>query len=144
MNDNKTEFPEGLFVKAPHEKAPDWVIGTISIKRKHLGNWLRGKRDEWINLDIKLSRNGKWYACVNTYKKPDKPAESNCCESHETASDRTSQNLPPVTDESRDRKDGFYDDDIPFVFSSASLLGLLSSGYVFAEKMLSMPSGIIS
>lgn len=63
------EFVNGLIVKAPHEKAPEFVKCTISIKRKDLGNWLRGKTDEWINLDVKVSRDGKWYAEVNNWKK---------------------------------------------------------------------------
>lgn len=63
------EFVNGLIVKAPHEKAPEFVKCTISIKRKDLGNWLRGKTEEWINLDVKVSRDGKWYAEVNNWKK---------------------------------------------------------------------------
>jgi len=69
------EFPKGLMVKAPHEKAPEFVKCTISIKRADLGNWLRSKSDDWINLDVKVSRDGKWYAEVNSWKKEDaKPA----------------------------------------------------------------------
>ena len=69
MNENKeVEFVDGLFVKAPNEKAPDFVKCTISIKRKDLGNWLRGKDDEWINLQVKESREGKWYAQVDNWK----------------------------------------------------------------------------
>jgi hypothetical protein len=62
------EFVDGLIVKPPHEKAPDFVKCSISIKRKDLGNWLRGKSEDWINLDVKTSQNGKWYAEVNTWK----------------------------------------------------------------------------
>lgn len=69
------EFPEGLFVKPPPEKAPDFVKASISIKRKDLGNWLRGKEDEWINLDVKVSREGKWYVSVNNWK-PEKELTS--------------------------------------------------------------------
>ena len=65
------EFVDGLIVKAPHERAPDFVKCSISIKRKDLGNWLRGKSDDWINIDVKESRGGKWYAAVSTYKKDD-------------------------------------------------------------------------
>ena len=68
------EFVNGLIVKPPHELAPDFVKCTISIKRADLGNWLRGKSDDWINIDVKESRSGKWYAAVSTYKpKDDKP-----------------------------------------------------------------------
>lgn len=62
------EFVDGLMVKAPHERAPDFVKCSISIKRKDLGNWLRGKSEDWINLDVKVAKSGKWYASVSTYK----------------------------------------------------------------------------
>lgn len=62
------EFVDGLIVKAPPENAPDFVKARISIKRKDLGNWLRGKDDDWINVDVKESKGGKWYAAVSTFK----------------------------------------------------------------------------
>mgnify|MGYP001827608605 CR=1 FL=1 len=62
------EFVDGMIIKAPRENSPHFVKGSISIKRKDLGNWLRGKTDEWINLDIKESKNGKWYVAVNDWK----------------------------------------------------------------------------
>lgn len=71
------EFVDGLMVKAPNEKAPDFIKCHISIKRKDLGNWLRQKEDEWINLDVKVSKAGKWYAAVNDWKpeaKTEQPA----------------------------------------------------------------------
>lgn len=66
------EFPNGLIVKAPHEKAPSFVKAVISIKVEDLGLWLREKHkagEEWVNLDVKESRNGKWYASVSNFKK---------------------------------------------------------------------------
>lgn len=66
------EFVEGLHVKAPHEKAPDFVKAQISIKVADLGVWLRAKYkagEEWVNVDVKVSKGGKWYAAVSTYKK---------------------------------------------------------------------------
>lgn len=71
---NETEFAEGIIVKAPRDGAPDFVKASISIKRKELIGWLSGRSGEWVNLDVKESRNGKWYAAVNTYQpKGDKP-----------------------------------------------------------------------
>lgn len=61
------EFVDGLIVKAPHENAPDFVKCKISIKRKDLGNWLRKKEGDWINVDVKVSKDGKWYAAVDTW-----------------------------------------------------------------------------
>ena len=71
------EFVDGLIVKAPHEKAPDFVKASISIKVADLGNWLRGKHkagEEWVNIDVKEAKSGKWYAAVSTFKKDEKPA----------------------------------------------------------------------
>lgn len=70
------EFVDGLIVKAPHEKAPDFVKCSISIKRKDLGNWLRGKDEDWINVDVKVSKDGKWYAEVNNWKPESQPQQA--------------------------------------------------------------------
>ena len=62
------EFVDGLIIKVPHESAPDFVKMNISIKRKELGNWLRQKEGEWINIVVKESKAGKIYAAVDTWE----------------------------------------------------------------------------
>ena len=62
------DFVDRMIIKEPRQGAPDFVKGSISIKRADLGNWLRGKDDEWINLDIKVGKSGKWYVQVNNWK----------------------------------------------------------------------------
>lgn len=62
------EFVNGLIVKAPHANAPDFVKAAISIKVADLIEWLSGRDEEWINIDVKESRGGKWYAAVSTFK----------------------------------------------------------------------------
>ena len=71
MSDQKAEpvFVDGLIIKAPREGAPDFVKGSLSIKRAELIAWLTVREEEWINVDIKLSKAGKWYGQVNTWKK---------------------------------------------------------------------------
>ncbi len=72
---NDLEFVDGLIVKAPHENAPSFVKATISIKVEALGMWLRAKHkagEEWVNIDVKEAKSGKWYAAVSTYKKGEK------------------------------------------------------------------------
>lgn len=91
------EFVNGLIVKAPHEKAPDFVKCKISIKRQELIDWLNGKSDDWINLDVKVSRGGKWYAEIDDWK----PQQ-------EQPKDYPSQG-------------GDFDDDIPFMPVSGKL-----------------------
>ena len=65
---SEVEFPKGLMVKAPRDGSPEFVKGSISIKRVELIEWLKGKDSEWINLDIKVSKNDKYYVQVNNWK----------------------------------------------------------------------------
>ena len=68
---DKVEFVEGLMVRPPHEKAPDFVKAQISIKVEDLGKWLREKfkaGEEWVKIDVKEAKSGKWYAAVSTFK----------------------------------------------------------------------------
>ena len=68
------EFVNGLIVKAPRENAPDFVKASISIKVNDLREWLDKQSGEWVNIDVKESKGGRWYAAVNAYKpKESKP-----------------------------------------------------------------------
>jgi hypothetical protein len=78
MAKEEIEFVDGLIVKAPNPKAPDFVKASISIKVEDLGKWLRAKykasleNEGWINIDVKESKAGKWYAAVSNFKPKDK------------------------------------------------------------------------
>ena len=76
---SEKKFVDGLIVKPPRDNAPDFVKGSISIKVKELGQWLASEYKsgcgEWINVDVKESRNGKWYCEVNTWKPEKKEPE---------------------------------------------------------------------
>lgn len=80
---NDIEFVNGLIVKAPHPNAPDFVKCAISIKVADLMEWLATKEDEWVNIDVKESQGGKWYAAVSTFKPKDKaPAQEPAAPAH--------------------------------------------------------------
>ena len=64
------EFINGLIAKAPHERAPDFIKCCLSIKREELIRTLQSKSDEWINVDVKVSKAGNWYAEVDHWEKP--------------------------------------------------------------------------
>lgn len=68
---NDKHFPEGLIFKLPHPNAPDFVKGQVSVKVKEFKKYLERVNGEWLNLDLKVSKEGKPYAEVNTFK-PDK------------------------------------------------------------------------
>ena len=75
MAKEEMEFVDGLIVKPPHERAPDFVKASISIKVEDLGVWLRAKHkagEQWVNIDVKEAKSGKWYAAVSTYKPKEK------------------------------------------------------------------------
>ena len=99
---SEKEFVDGLIVKPPHEKAPDFVKCSISIKRKDLGNWLRKKSDDWINLDVKVAKSGKWYAEVNDWK-PQQDSQTRPKTMSPPAGSGPYVDMPPD-----------FDDDIPF------------------------------
>jgi len=71
------QFVDGLIVKPPHPRAPDFVKASIAIKVEDLGKWLREKYkagEQWVNIDVKEARSGKWYAAVSTYKPKEEAA----------------------------------------------------------------------
>ena len=55
------KFLDGLIVKAPHPNAPDFVKMKVSIKREELIASLQGMTGDWINLDVKESKEGKMF-----------------------------------------------------------------------------------
>lgn len=62
------EFPKGIMVKDPHENAPEFVICKLSIKRAEALEWIDGKQGDWINIDMKKSKEGKLYLEVDNWK----------------------------------------------------------------------------
>lgn len=75
MNKADTDvFVDGLIVKPPRDGAPDFVKARISIKVAELMDWLGRQAGEWVNLDVKASRSGRWYAAVNTYSRQNSQA----------------------------------------------------------------------
>lgn len=68
MNEEK-EFIDGLYVKKPER---DFIKCQISIKKDQFTDWykkqLANKDDDWINIDVKVNKEGKWYAEKNNWK----------------------------------------------------------------------------
>jgi len=65
-------FPKGIYFNQPHEKAPDFVKGSVSIKKADFIEWLQQQpvnNNGYINnLDLKVSQAGKSYMEENTWK----------------------------------------------------------------------------
>jgi hypothetical protein len=101
------QYINGLIVKAPNERAPEYVKAKLSIKRADLIEWLQGQSGDWINADVKVSQGGKWYCAVDTWKpnsgQSERPAQR--------------QGRPAPSGQRGDANHRFVDDDpdsIPF------------------------------
>jgi hypothetical protein len=66
MSDIK--FVDGLKASKPHDNAPDFVKASLSINRSELIKWLQDQSGDTINVDIKESKKGSWYAQVNEWE----------------------------------------------------------------------------
>lgn len=75
MEQKETIFVDGMIFKKPREGAPTFVKGAVSINVKNFANFLKKyEHKEWLNIDLKQSREGKLYLQLNTYeKKVEKP-----------------------------------------------------------------------
>lgn len=65
------EFAKGLFFNEPHPKAPDFVLGSMSINPDHFIDWLRQQpktEKGYVRLAVKRSKEGKIYVCLDDWK----------------------------------------------------------------------------
>ena len=64
------EFVDGFIAKAPHENAPDFVKAKVSINVEDFKRWFDAHSvgNKWLNIDIKVSKGGKWYAAKDNWK----------------------------------------------------------------------------
>lgn len=93
-------FVDGMIVKR-HEKAPDFVLCNLSIKCEEFIEWMRQHhKDKWVNIQCKVSQNGKPYAELDTWKPTQGEAAKVGMENARAAAEPA--------------KEEFIDDDVPF------------------------------
>ena len=68
MSNDDKEFPQGIYFKLPRGNAPDFVKGSLSIKIQDAIDWLHQQQGEWVNIDLKESRDGRPYSEVNRWE----------------------------------------------------------------------------
>jgi hypothetical protein len=80
MNDQEKVFVDGMMAKQPDDGAPDFVKLKLSLKLDEFGAWVAAQKKadpsiEWLNIEVKEGRSGKWYAERNMWKpSADQPA----------------------------------------------------------------------
>ena len=61
-------FADGFIFKRS-DKAPDFVVGNISIKVEEAISFLKkNEKNGWINLQVKNSQGGKYYMELDTFE----------------------------------------------------------------------------
>lgn len=60
-------FANGIIFKRP-QNAPDYVIGSLSVKVEEFIGFLKEQGGEWVNLKIMESKGGKPYIELDTWK----------------------------------------------------------------------------
>jgi hypothetical protein len=67
MADQKT-FANGLICKR-RDNAPEFVVANLSVKVDEFVAFLQEHQDKgWVNIDMCVSRGGKMYASLDTWK----------------------------------------------------------------------------
>jgi len=62
------KFLNGFMVKEAHPNSPDFIKCKVSINIPSITEAFAEFDNEWINLDIKRSKEGKLYAQVDEWK----------------------------------------------------------------------------
>ncbi len=63
-------FADGIYFDLPREGAPEFVKGRVSFKVAEAVAFLEGNVNNagYVNIDLKVSQNGKAYAELNQWK----------------------------------------------------------------------------
>jgi hypothetical protein len=75
-------FPEGIRCFKKHDKAPDFILGTMVVTPNQLVTWLKSnsnlltdyKGEKQLRLQILSGKDGP-YVCVDTYKPKEKVSD---------------------------------------------------------------------
>ena len=65
------EYSQGIYFNKKHEKAPEFVLGSLSIRKQSFLDWLGAQpADEkgYVRLKISDGKDGKPYIAVDDWK----------------------------------------------------------------------------
>lgn len=61
-------FLDGFWVEKPHPNAPSFILAKVSLNVEKLQKALKESGEKFINLDIKESKEGTFYAQIDEWK----------------------------------------------------------------------------
>jgi len=98
-------FADG-FVFKRNEKAPEFVIGRMSIKVEEAIAFIKQHEDKgWVNLGVKQARSGNYYVELDTFK----PSNESAVDKYEAKSNPSTP-AQQVLAEAQEEEE----DDLPF------------------------------
>jgi hypothetical protein len=72
MEKQSKQFAKGFIFKR-NEKAPEWAIGKLSLKQSEAIDFINSfSKNGWLNLEVKKSRDAKFYIELDTYEAKEK------------------------------------------------------------------------
>lgn len=104
MADQEKIFADGFLFKR-NEKAPDFVVGRISIKVEEAIAFIRQhQKNGWVNLGVKTARSGNYYIDLDTFESKSDDSKDSAVDKYVKATE-TKQKQSVKEEE---------DDDLPF------------------------------
>jgi len=109
MSDN-TPLADGIIFKKPHENAPPYCVGKLSVKIPDFIEFMQThNNNDWINLEIMISKAGKPYIKLDTWKpqqQNNQQVYSQPQQGYSQPPPPPKQNPPPFPDNQGDQLDG--------------------------------------
>lgn len=100
MAQDEMIFANG-FIFNRNENAPDFVIGRLSLNVADAIDFMQEHQKKgWVNIDVKLSKGGKYYMALDTFEPNGGDNKSDDQQQETTQEDTTDTGAP--------------DDDLPF------------------------------
>ena len=116
MADQEKIFADGFLFKR-NEKAPDFVVGRVSIKVEEAIAFMRQyEKNGWINLGVKQARSGNFYMDLDTFEAKNDSSKESAVDKYEAKA----KPPPSVPQMNGDMANQFNeaqeeeDDDLPF------------------------------
>lgn len=94
MSQDEKIFAEGFIFKK-NEKAPEFVVGRMSIKVDDAISFLKQhQKNGWTNLNIKQARSGNYYIELDTYEPKTDDSSRSKYQNQQPSTDVENNDLP--------------------------------------------------
>jgi len=115
MSDN--DFVKGVFLKTPHENAPDFIKRKVNIKVDEFIEYLQKHKNDsgYVNFDMKEAKSGHWYLQIDDWQ-PNSNQSGNNSSSGSTwgNQDKKQESFKPPSNGFKPNPVEEFEGDIPF------------------------------